>query len=91
MVRKVYKVFGKIDVLIGTQMVLKNWDLENLALTAVLFPEIIFNQPEFNSREKSFQFLISLCNKAGANHKVIIQSHKPDNDLFKIIKRRVFI
>ena len=85
---KIYQDFinGKIDVLIGTQMVLKNWNLENLALTAVLFPEIIFNQPEFNSREKSFQFLMSLRNKANENHQVIIQTHKPDNDLFKIIK-----
>ena len=85
---KIYQDFisKKIDILIGTQMVLKNWNLENFALTAILFPEIIFNQPEFNSREKSFQFLMSLCNKAGENHKVIIQSHKPDNDLFKIVK-----
>jgi len=85
---KIYKDFinRKIDVLIGTQMVLKNWNLENLALTAVLFPEIIFNQPDFNSREKSFQFLMSLCNKANRNHKIIIQSHKPDSDIFKIIK-----
>ena len=85
---KIYQDFidKKIDILIGTQMILKNWNLENLALTAVLFPEIIFNQPEFNSREKSFQFLISLCNKASKNHKIIIQSHKPNNDLFKIIR-----
>ena len=84
---KIYKDFTnkKIDILIGTQMVLKNWNLENLALTAILFPEIIFNQPEFNSREKSFQFLISLRNKASENHQVIIQTHKPDNNLFKIV------
>ena len=82
---QIYKDFinKKIDVLIGTQMVLKNWNLENLALTAILFPEIIFNQPDFNSREKSFQFLVSVCNKANENHKIIIQTHKPDNDLFK--------
>ena len=85
---KIYKDFinKKIDILIGTQMVLKNWNLKNLALTAILFPEIIFNQPEFNSREKSFQFLISLRNRASENHRIIIQTHKPDNDLFKIIK-----
>ncbi|MEA1937424.1 MAG: primosomal protein N' [Patescibacteria group bacterium] len=85
---KIYQDFidKKIDVLIGTQMVLKNWNLENLALTAILFPEIIFNQPEFNSREKSFQFLMFLYNKVSKNHQVIIQSHKPDNNLFKIIK-----
>ncbi len=84
---KIYKDFinKKIDILIGTQMVLKNWNLENLALTTVLFPEIIFNQPEFNSREKSFQFLMSLYNKASKNHQVIIQTHKPDNDLFKYV------
>ena len=83
---KIYKNFinKKIDILIGTQMVLKNWNLENLALTAILFPEIIFNQPEFNSREKSFQFLMSLCNKAIENHQVIIQTQKPDNELFKL-------
>ena len=87
---KIYKDFinKKIDVLIGTQMVLKNWNLENLALTAVLFPEIIFNQPEFNSREKSFQFLISLYNKASADHQIILQTHKPDNDLFKHVLRQ---
>jgi len=84
---KIYKDFinKKIDILIGTQMVLKNWNLENLALPAVLFPEIIFNQPEFNSREKSFQFLISLCNKSSENHQIIIQTHKPNNDLFKYV------
>ncbi|NOQ68026.1 primosomal protein N' [Patescibacteria group bacterium] len=84
---QIYKDFinKKIDILIGTQMVLKNWNLENLALTAVLFPEIIFNQPEFNSHERSFQFLMSLRNKAGKNHKVIIQSYKPDNDLFETV------
>ena len=87
---KIYKDFinKKIDILIGTQMVLKNWNLENLALTAILFPEIIFNQPEFNSREKSFQFLISLRNRASKNHRVIIQTHKPDNDLFKCVLRQ---
>ncbi len=87
---KIYKDFinKKIDILIGTQMVLKNWNLENLALTAILFPEIIFNQPEFNSREKSFQFLMSLYNKASANHQIIIQTHKPDNDLFKHVLRQ---
>ena len=85
---KIYQDFinKKIDILIGTQMVLKNWNLENLALTAILFPEIIFNQPEFNSCEKSFQFLTSISNKANNNHQVMIQTQKPDNDLFKITR-----
>ena len=84
---KVLKDFvdKKIDILIGTQMVLKNWNSESLALTAVLFPEVIFNQPEFNSYEKSFQFLMSTCIKTSPNHQLMIQTHKPDNSLFKTV------
>ncbi|MCK5084369.1 MAG: primosomal protein N' [Candidatus Pacebacteria bacterium] len=85
---KIYKDFinKKIDILVGTQMVLRNWNLENLALTAILFPEIVFNQPDFRSKERSFQFLMSVYNKANRDHKIIIQTHKPDIDLFKITK-----
>lgn len=87
---KIYKDFisEKIDILIGTQMVLKNWGLENLALTAILFPEIIFNQSDFKTKEKSFQFLMSACNKAGKNHKIIIQTYRPDNNIFKFVEDR---
>jgi len=64
--------------------------LENLALTAILFPEIIFNQPDYNSREKSFQFLASVYNKANEHHRVIIQTYKADNNIFKITKKSDF-
>ena len=67
-------------------MVLKNWNLENLGLIAILFPEIIFNQPDFNSSEKSFQFLSSVYNKTKKKQDIIIQTRKPESVLFKIIR-----
>lgn len=85
---KIYKDFinKKVEVLIGTQMAIKDWGLENLSLVAVLLPEIIFNQPDFRTQERAFQFLIFLRNLASQGKKVIIQIWKKENDIFRIIK-----
>jgi primosomal protein N' (replication factor Y) (superfamily II helicase) len=84
---KIYKDFinRKIDILIGTQMVLKNWNMKNLSILAVIFPEIIFHQPNFRSKEKSFQFLNSLSLLAD-NTKVIIQTNNIENPIYKLLK-----
>jgi len=82
--KKIYENFtkGKIDILIGTQMAIKNWNLENLSLVAILFPEIFFNQPDFRSRERSFQFLVGLKNEINAKRQVIIQTFNKENEIF---------
>lgn len=80
----IYKNFidKKTDVLIGTQMVVKNWGLENLGLFAILSPEIIFSQPDFRTKEKSFQLLKSVSNSAGNDLEIIVQTNK-DNSIYK--------
>ncbi len=85
---KAYKDFlsGKIDILVGTQMVLKNWNMKNLSLVAVLSPEIAFNQPSFKSKEKIFQFFAYLHNLKSKNRKIIIQSYKAENEIFECAK-----
>ncbi len=69
---------GRIDVLVGTQMVWKNWDMPRLGLVAVIFPEIIFNAPGFRSRERARQFLVRLCGLA-QGRTVLLETHKPDH------------
>lgn len=85
--RKIYADFlhGRIDILVGTQMVWKNWHLPNLALVAVIFPEIIFNSPGFRSRERARQFLARLYAFA-AEKTVILETHKPDHRYFTEIR-----
>lgn len=85
---KIYKDFlaGKIDILIGTQMVLKSWNMKNLSLIAILFPEIAFNQPSFKSKEKAFQFFTYLRNLKEEKKKIIIQSYKAENEISKYAK-----
>jgi len=89
---KIYKNFinKNIDILIGTQMVLKNWNLKNISVFAVLFPEIIFNQPDFRSKERSFQLLMSLYNRTSQRQRIIIQTLNPDSVVFKLIKSGEF-
>ncbi len=76
----------KIDVLIGTQMVLKNWNMKNISTIAILFPEITFNQPEFRSKEKTAQFLKFISNQANENQKVILQTNDIENKMFLYLK-----
>lgn len=86
--KKIYEDFikGKIDILIGTQMAIKNWSLKNLSLTAILFPEIFFNQPDYRSRERSFQFLLGLRNETASKHQVIIQTFNAKNNAFAALE-----
>jgi len=87
---KIYKNFinGKIDILIGTQMVLKNWNMKNLSIFSVMFPEIIFSQPDFKSKEKSFQFLNFISQTANDITQVIIQTNDIDNSSYKLLEEK---
>lgn len=84
--QKIYADFqkGKIDILIGTQMIWKNWNMPNLELIGIIFPEIIFSSPGFRSSEKSRQFLERIYGLA-QNKTVIIQSRKPEHRYFDAI------
>ncbi len=87
---KIYKDFinGKIDILIGTQMVLKNWNMKNLSVFAAISPEVIFHQPDFRSKERSFQFLNSLSRLANNNTKVIIQTNNIENPIYDLLRKK---
>ena len=77
---------GKIDILIGTQMVLKNWNMENISTFAILFPEIIFTQSEFRSKEKTIQFLKFISNQINKSQKIILQTNDIENKMFSYLK-----
>ncbi|MFA7169962.1 MAG: primosomal protein N' [Candidatus Paceibacterota bacterium] len=87
--QRIYKDFqeGRIDILVGTQMIWKNWQMHNLELVCIIFPEIIFSAPGFRSNEKSWQFLGKVYNLA-KNKTVIIETRKPDHRFFQEIKNK---
>jgi len=86
--QKIFSDFqqGRIDILVGTQMVWKNWQMENLALVSVIFPEIIFNAPGFRSRERARQFLVRAYSFA-RDAQVILETHKPEHKYLTEMKK----
>jgi primosomal protein N' (replication factor Y) len=73
---------GNIDVLIGTQMVSKGLDFDNVNLVGILDADMLLNRPDFKAFERSFQLMTQVAGRAGRRSKrgkVIIQTGDPDN------------
>ncbi|MBI3133245.1 MAG: primosomal protein N' [Bacteroidetes bacterium] len=70
----------EIDVLIGTQMVSKGLDFDNVGLVGILSADQMLRYPDFRSFERSFQLMSQVSGRAGRKAKrgkVIIQSYDP--------------
>lgn len=82
---------GKIDILVGTQMLTKGFDFSNIGLAGVINADNLMFFPEFRSFERSFQMLTQVAGRAGRKSnkaKVVIQTYQPDNDVIKAVSAR---
>lgn len=73
---------GKTDVLIGTQMVTKGLDFENVSVVGILNADTMLNQPDFRSYERAFQMMSQVAGRAGRRQVrglVILQTKSPDS------------
>jgi primosomal protein N' (replication factor Y) len=71
---------NKINVLVGTQMVTKGLDFNNVSIVGILNADSMLNFPDFRSYERSFQLMAQVSGRAGRNQKrgkVIIQCQNP--------------
>lgn len=72
----------EIDILVGTQMVSKGLDFDDVGLVGVIQADMLLNYPGFRSHEKAFQLLTQVSGRAGRKNKrgkVIIQTNSPDS------------
>ncbi|MFH0969591.1 MAG: primosomal protein N' [Patescibacteria group bacterium] len=74
----------KHDILIGTQAVLKGWELPYLGLIGIINADDLLDFSDFNSDEKAFQALMQIKGKA-SNGKLVIQAYNPDNYVIKYV------
>lgn len=71
-----------IDILIGTQMVVKGHHFPNVTLVGVISADSSLNLGDFRANEKTFQTLTQVAGRAGRGEyegRVIVQTYNPDN------------
>lgn len=56
---------GQTNILVGTQMVTKGLDFQNVSVVGILSAETMLNQPDFRAYERSYQMLAQVSGRAG--------------------------
>ena len=77
---------GQTDILVGTQMVTKGLDFENVSVVGILSADTMLNQPDFRAFERSFQMMSQVAGRAGRRSlqgTVILQTMNPQLSLIK--------
>ncbi len=71
---------GKIDILIGTQMIAKGLHFPNVTLVGIINADLALHLPDFRSGERTFQLLTQVAGRAGRGEmegEVFVQSFTP--------------
>ncbi len=70
----------RIDILVGTQMVTKGFDFDNVGLVGILSADQLIHFPDFRANERAFQLMVQVSGRAGRKRqqgKVVIQTFQP--------------
>jgi len=81
------------DILIGTQMISKGLDLENVQLAGIILADIGLNLPDFRAEERIFQLLTQVAGRAGRQKEtgeIIIQTFNPNDFVLQCIQKNDF-
>ncbi len=73
---------GKIDILLGTQMVAKGLNAPGVKLSVILAADTALNLPDFRSAERTFSLIVQVAGRAGRfrpDGEVIIQTNRPES------------
>jgi primosomal protein N' (replication factor Y) len=79
---------GDIDVLIGTQMVAKGLDFENVSTVGILNADHLINFPDFRANERAYQLITQVAGRAGRRKQqgiVYVQTSNPDHPVIEQI------
>jgi primosomal protein N' (replication factor Y) len=82
------------DILVGTQMISKGLDFEDLTVVGILNADSMLNFPDFRAWEKSFQLLEQVSGRAGRRKEegqVIIQTSDPSNQIIQLVLKHDYL
>jgi len=76
----------RIQILVGTQMVVKGLDFKNVLLVGVINADHVLNLPDFRAHERSYQMLCQVAGRAGRSDQkgqVLIQTFQPSHPILQ--------
>ncbi len=76
----------EIDILVGTQMLSKGLDFDNVSLVGILNADMMLNFPDFRAHERAFQMMVQVSGRAGRSKKqgkVMIQTYNPYHQILQ--------
>lgn len=82
------------NILLGTQMIAKGLDFENVTFVGVLDADISLNIPDFRANERTFQLLEQVSGRSGRGRKrgtVLIQTYNPEHFVLQCVKNHDYL
>jgi primosomal protein N' (replication factor Y) len=80
---------GKLDILVGTQMVTKGLDFDRVSLVGILNADSMLNNPDFRAFERSFQMMAQVSGRAGRKNRrgtVVLQTSDPEHPVIQFVR-----
>ena len=84
---------GKIDILIGTQMIAKGLDFPNVTLVGIINADLSLHVEDFRAGERTFQLMVQVAGRAGRGDsagEVVVQTMTPFSEPLQFAKKQDF-
>src|SRR5258706_4051837 len=84
---------GKIDILVGTQMIANGLHFPNVTLVGIIYADLALHQPDFRAGERTFQLLTQVAGRAGRGDvegEVFVQAFTPFHPAIQHARRHDF-
>ena len=85
---------GKIDILVGTQMIAKGLHFPNVTLVGIIYADLSLHIPDFRAGERTFQLLTQVAGRAGRGDvegEVFVQAFTPFHPAIQYARRHDFL
>jgi primosomal protein N' (replication factor Y) len=84
---------GKIDIMVGTQMIAKGLHFPRVTLVGIIYADLALHQPDFRAGERTFQLLTQVAGRAGRGDiegEVYVQAFTPFHPAIQCARRHDF-
>ena len=84
----------EIDILVGTQMLSKGLDFDNVSLVGILNADSMLNFPDFRAHERAYQMMVQVSGRAGRSKKqgnVAIQTFNPYHQILQQVSTTNYV